>query len=200
MVRGCSRQRWRTPSERVSGSNKSVSLREDGVALQWNRTLVETSTRLPEATPQNGITNRSERVFRLSGSKQKDLAWDRAAGASEGAIHTKTRTHNTWKAKKPHLSIGKTDGGDERLKAARIWVRFPRIPLNNFSLKSKNMSKLMFSALLIMAVGIILWAVAILAQLTGGNPDGWVDAGTIVGLLGFVPLYIDQKSEERRAK
>lgn len=62
------------------------------------------------------------------------------------------------------------------------------------------MSKLMFSALLIMAVGIILWAVAILAQLTGGNPDGWVDAGTIVGLLGFVPLYIDQRVEERRAK
>lgn len=58
----------------------------------------------------------------------------------------------------------------------------------------------MFSALLIMAVGIILWAVAILAQLTGGNPDGWVDAGTIVGLLGFVPLYIDQRVEERRAK
>lgn len=131
MVRGCSRQRWRMPSERVSGLNKSVSLREDGVALQWNRTLVETSTRLPEAAPQNGITNRSERVFRLSGSKQKDLAWDRAAGASEGAIHTETRGHNTWKAKKPHLSIGKTDGGDERSKADRTVGSTPTRPAND---------------------------------------------------------------------
>lgn len=62
------------------------------------------------------------------------------------------------------------------------------------------MSKLMFSAIAIMAAGIILWAVAILAQVTGGDPDGWIDAGTIIGLLGFVPLYIDQKVEERRAR
>lgn len=62
------------------------------------------------------------------------------------------------------------------------------------------MSKLMFSALCIMAVGIILWAVAILAQLTGGNPDGWVDAGAIVGILSIIPIYIDQRVEERRAK
>lgn len=61
------------------------------------------------------------------------------------------------------------------------------------------MSKIMFSALCIMAVGIVLWAVAILAQLTGGNPDGWVDAGVVVGLVSLVPLYLDGKTE-RRAK
>lgn len=62
------------------------------------------------------------------------------------------------------------------------------------------MSKLMISALCIMAVAIVLWTVAVFVQIFSGNPDGWVDAGTIIGLLGFVPLYIDQIVEERRAK
>lgn len=58
----------------------------------------------------------------------------------------------------------------------------------------------MFSALCIMAVAIVLWTVAVFVQIFHGNPDGWVDAGTIVGLLGFVPLYIDQIVGERRAR
>lgn len=62
------------------------------------------------------------------------------------------------------------------------------------------MSKLMISALCIMAVAIVLWTVAVFVQIFRGNPDGWIDAGTIIGLLGFVPLYIDQKVEERRAR
>lgn len=62
------------------------------------------------------------------------------------------------------------------------------------------MSKLMFSALCIMAVAAILWTVAVMVQIFHGNPDGWVEAGVIMGLVSLIPIYIDQKVEERRAK
>jgi hypothetical protein len=51
-----------------------------------------------------------------------------------------------------------------------------------------------------MAVAIVLWTVAVMVQIFHGNPDGWVDAGAIVGILSIIPIYIDQRVEERRAK
>ena len=62
------------------------------------------------------------------------------------------------------------------------------------------MSKLMISSLLFVFAGCVLWMAAVVAVAVSGNPDNWIDAGTIVGVLGLVILYIDQMVEERRAK
>lgn len=62
------------------------------------------------------------------------------------------------------------------------------------------MSKLMFSALCIMAVAAVLWTVAVFVQIFHGNPDGWVDAAVLVQAVGLLPILVESKIEERRAK
>ena len=45
-----------------------------------------------------------------------------------------------------------------------------------------------------------MWAVALMVRFFNGNPDGWVDAGTVLYIVSLVPLFIESKTEERRAK
>ncbi len=59
------------------------------------------------------------------------------------------------------------------------------------------MKKTTFSAILIAFAASILWIVAIIAQLTNGNPDGWVDAGVILYVISLIPLFIESEMERR---
>lgn len=62
------------------------------------------------------------------------------------------------------------------------------------------MTKLQFSSILLMAVAFIMWMVAVIAQLTNGNPDGWVDAGVIMSIISLIPLLIESKVWESRSR
>lgn len=48
-----------------------------------------------------------------------------------------------------------------------------------------------------MAVASVLLAVALMVKIFNGDPDGWVDAGMIIGLVSIVPLYLDGKTGRR---
>ena len=62
------------------------------------------------------------------------------------------------------------------------------------------MSNLKFSAIVLMAVASVLWTVAVMVKVLHGDADGWVDAGTILYIVSLVPLFIESKIEERRAR
>lgn len=62
------------------------------------------------------------------------------------------------------------------------------------------MSKLMLSSVVMQTVGVCLWIAACIVKVANGIADGWVDAAVIVQAVGLLPILIESKTEERRAK
>lgn len=62
------------------------------------------------------------------------------------------------------------------------------------------MSKLMLSSVVMQAIGICLWIAACVVKAANGISDGCVDAAVLVQAVGLLPLLVESKIEERRAK
>lgn len=62
------------------------------------------------------------------------------------------------------------------------------------------MSKLMLSSVVMQAIGVCLWIVACIVKAENGISDGWVDAAVLVQAVGLLPILVESKIEERRAK
>lgn len=62
------------------------------------------------------------------------------------------------------------------------------------------MSKLMISSVVMQTIGAGLWIAACVVKAANGISDGWVDAAVLVQAVGLLPVLIESKIEERRAK
>lgn len=62
------------------------------------------------------------------------------------------------------------------------------------------MSKLMISSVVMQTIGVALWIAACIVKAANGISDGWVDAAVLVQAVGLLPVLIESKIEERRAK
>lgn len=62
------------------------------------------------------------------------------------------------------------------------------------------MSKLMISSVVMQTIGVALWIAACIVKAANGIADGWVDAAVLVQAVGLLPVLIESKIEERRAK
>lgn len=62
------------------------------------------------------------------------------------------------------------------------------------------MSKLMLSSVVMQTIGVALWIAACVVKAANGIADGWVDAAVLVQAVGLLPVLVESKIEERRAK
>jgi len=62
------------------------------------------------------------------------------------------------------------------------------------------MSKLMISSLVMQTIGAGLWIAACIVKAANGISDGWVDAAVLAQAVGLLPVLIESKIEEMRAK
>lgn len=62
------------------------------------------------------------------------------------------------------------------------------------------MSKLMLSSVVMQTIGVCLWIVACIVKAANGIADGWVDTAVLVQAVGLLPVLIESKIEERRAR
>lgn len=62
------------------------------------------------------------------------------------------------------------------------------------------MSTLKFSAILIAFAASVLWIAAVIVSVFDGYAEGLIDAGVILYIISLIPLFIEGKIEERRAK
>lgn len=62
------------------------------------------------------------------------------------------------------------------------------------------MSKLMLSSVVMQTVGVCLWIAACIVKAANGIADGWVDAAVLIQIFGLLPVLIESKIEERRAR
>ena len=62
------------------------------------------------------------------------------------------------------------------------------------------MSMLKFSAILIAFAASVLWIAAVIVSLFDGYAEGLINAGVIIYIISLIPLLIESKVEERRAK
>lgn len=62
------------------------------------------------------------------------------------------------------------------------------------------MSKLMLSSVVMQTIGAVLWIVACIVKAANGIADGWVDAAVLVQAVGLLPILVESKIEERRAR
>lgn len=58
----------------------------------------------------------------------------------------------------------------------------------------------MISSVVMQTIGAALWIAACLVKAANGIADGWVDAAVLVQAVGLLPILIESKIEERRAK
>lgn len=62
------------------------------------------------------------------------------------------------------------------------------------------MTKLMISSMVMQTVGVCLWIAACVVKAANGIADGWVDAAVLVQAVGLLPVLIESKIEEKRAR
>lgn len=62
------------------------------------------------------------------------------------------------------------------------------------------MSKLMISSAVMQTIGAGLWIAACIVKAANGISDGWVDSAVLVQAVGLLPVLIESKIEERRAR
>lgn len=62
------------------------------------------------------------------------------------------------------------------------------------------MTKLMISSVVMQTIGVCLWIAACIVKAANGISDGWVDAAVLMQSFGLLPLLVESKVEERRAK
>lgn len=62
------------------------------------------------------------------------------------------------------------------------------------------MSKLMISSVVMQTIGVCLWIVACIVKAANEIADGWVDAAVLVHAVGLLPILVESKIEERRAR
>lgn len=58
----------------------------------------------------------------------------------------------------------------------------------------------MLSSVVMQTVGVCLWIAACIVKAANGIADGWVDAAVLIQIFGLLPVLIESKIEERRAK
>lgn len=58
----------------------------------------------------------------------------------------------------------------------------------------------MLSSMVMQTIGVALWIAACIVKAANGISDGWVDAAVLVQAVGLLPVLIESKIEERRAK
>lgn len=62
------------------------------------------------------------------------------------------------------------------------------------------MSKLMISSVVMQTIGAGLWIAACVVKAANGIADCWVDAAVLVQAVGLLPILVESKIEERRAR
>lgn len=62
------------------------------------------------------------------------------------------------------------------------------------------MKHLKFSAILIAFAASVLWIAAAIVSVFDGYAEGLINAGVILYIISLIPLLIDSKVEERRAR
>ena len=58
----------------------------------------------------------------------------------------------------------------------------------------------MLSSVVMQTIGAVLWIVACIVKAANGIADCWVDAAVLVQAVGLLPVLIESKIEERRAR
>lgn len=58
----------------------------------------------------------------------------------------------------------------------------------------------MISSVVMQTIGICLWIAACVVKAANGIADGWVDAAVLVQAVGLLPILVESKIEERRAR
>lgn len=62
------------------------------------------------------------------------------------------------------------------------------------------MTKLMISFVVMQTIGVCLWIAACIVKAANGISDGWVDAAVLVQAVGLLPILVESKIDERRAR